>query len=53
MVNETIHLTHDSSVLLIYTPWKPKGRLIISGGIDKQHRAVIGSLQLMIELLMK
>ena len=39
-----LRLTYYSPVLLIYTPEKikPSGFLIISGGIDKQHRAVMG-----------
>ena len=37
-----IDLTHYSPVLLIYTPWKPKGFLMFSVGIDKQRKAVMG-----------
>ena len=40
-----IHLTHYSPVLLFHTPEnirKPKGFLMFSGGIEKQHRAVMG-----------
>ena len=36
------YLTHYSPVLLFYTPWKPLGFLMFSGGIEKQHRAVMG-----------
>ena len=37
-------LTHYSPVLLIYTPWKHQKTLgfLFSGGIDKQHQAVMG-----------
>ena len=53
-----LYLTHFSPVLLFYTPWKhqktfsfsippenirkPLGFLMFSGGIEKQHRAVMG-----------
>ena len=39
------HLTHYSPVLPFYTPVnikKPKGFPMFSGGIEKQHRAVMG-----------
>ena len=38
-------LTHYSPVLLFYTPEnikKPKFFLMLSGGIEKQHRSVMG-----------
>ena len=40
-----IDLSHYSPMLLIYTPKntrKPKGFLMFSGSIDKQHQAVMG-----------
>ena len=37
-------LTHCSSLLLFYTPWKQKAFRFsdVLGGIEKQHRAVMG-----------
>ena len=35
-------LIHYSLMLLFYTPWKLKGFLMFSGGIEKQHQVVIG-----------
>ena len=42
--NETaFDLTHYSTVLLIYTPWKHKTLgFLFSSGIDKQHRVAMG-----------
>ena len=40
-----LYLTHYSPVLLSIPPEnikKPKGFLMFSGGIEKQHRAVMG-----------
>ena len=41
-----VSLTHYSPVLVFYTPWKHqknlKVSLMFSGGIEKQHRAVMG-----------
>ena len=42
---KSVYLTHYSPVLLIYTSEKvrkPLGFLMFSGGIDKQHQAVMG-----------
>ena len=41
---EKLTLTHHSPVLLIYTPANVRKPLdfLFSGGIEKQHRAVIG-----------
>ena len=37
---QTCTLTHYSPVILFYTPWKHQ-KTLFSGGIDKQHRAVM------------
>ena len=46
MKTSQTELTHYSPELLFYTPWnirkpKPEGFLMFSGGIEKQHRAVM------------
>ena len=35
-------LTHYSQVLHLYTPWKHQKTFRFSGGIEKQHWAVMG-----------
>ena len=48
-LNDLTDLTHYSSVLISIPPEnirKPLGFLVFSGGIEKQHRAVMGLLKL-------
>ena len=40
--NDKQHLTHYSLVLLFYTPWRHQKTFRFLGGIEMEHRALIG-----------